>query len=457
MSESAASRQFLTAPPPCPETERGWRGVFRQGKIESALVGAVAAFVAYFSMCAFRRPFMVLEFKAQTLGSSPIELKTALIISQILGYGVSKYLGISFCSQISRQRMWLMLVILIGLAELGLILFATLPGNWMLVAMFVNGLPLGMIWGLMVRYLEGRQLSDVMLAVLSCSFILGSGVVKDVGRWLMRDMGVSDLWMPAAAGLCFLPPFLLAILFLHRLPQPDQQDQELRHARVPMSSRDRKTFFWKYALTLIPLLAFYFLLTAFRDFRDLYAVEIVKELGYGEVPAVLTRIELPIAILVTVVLGALTLIRNNQRALWAIYAVMFSGMLTIGAATLLQHSQMINGMTWMVMMGMGAYLGYVPYNAVLFERFMASTRATGNAVFGIYLADALGYTGSIGLQLLKDINFSGSSRLQFFESFAIVMSVGGSLCLLGSMWHLRTSLPRQNQPVQQGQPALAAE
>ena len=420
-------------------------GATRRGEqLKCAIIGALAAFVAYFSMCAFRRPFMVLEFPGLKLGSSPVELKTALIISQILGYGLSKYLGISACSQVARRHMWLMLVLLIGTAQVALMLFAVVPRNWMLAAMFLNGLPLGMIWGLMVRYLEGRQMSDVMLAVLSCSFILGSGVVKDVGRWWLAQELVSELWMPAVTGLCFLSPFLIAVFFLHRLPVPDEVDVSLRHDRVPMSSADRWAFLRDYCWTLIPLLVFYLLLTAFRDFRDLYAVEIVGGLGYGAVPAILTKIELPIAILVTVVLSLLSMIRTNRLALWMIYGVMLSGMLTIALGTVLFRMHAINGMTWMILMGLGAYLAYVPYNAVLFERFMASTQATGTAVFGIYLADALGYTGSIALQLLKDVLFATESRLAFFQSCSVAMAIIGSACLLLSAQQLRHDLHTQS-------------
>jgi len=419
------------------ETSTSHRTAVQQGWLECAVIGAVAAFVAYFSMCAFRRAFMVLEFPGVMLGNGPVELKTSLLVSQILGYGISKYLGISVCSQVARQRMWLMLVLLIGVAQAALILFAVVPPGWMLLAMFLNGLPLGMIWGLMVRYLEGRQMSDLMLAVLSCSFILGSGVVKDVGRWWLHQNVIPDVWMPAVTGFCFLPPFLIAVFFLHRLPVPNAVDIELRNERISMTATDRWAFVRDYCWTLIPLLLFYLVLTAFRDYRDLYVIEIVKELGYGAVPAVLTRIELPIAILVTAVLGLLSVIRNSTTALWAIYGVMLLGMLTIGLGEILFRLKGIDGMTWMILMGLGAYLAYVPYNAVLFERFMASTRATGTAVFGIYLADALGYTGSIGLLLSKDLLFSMDSRLAFFQMFSLAMAASGTVCLLWSGWHLR--------------------
>ena len=46
--------------------------------------------------------------------------------------------------------------------------------------MFLNGLPLGMVWGLIVPYFEGRSGSDFMLVTLCISLIVGSGIVKDV-------------------------------------------------------------------------------------------------------------------------------------------------------------------------------------------------------------------------------------------------------------------------------------
>ncbi|MEW4451247.1 DUF5690 family protein, partial [Bremerella sp. JC817] len=35
-----------------------------------------------------------------------------------------------------------------------LMLFAVVPVHWKVLAIFLNGLPLGMVWGLVVRYLE---------------------------------------------------------------------------------------------------------------------------------------------------------------------------------------------------------------------------------------------------------------------------------------------------------------
>ena len=113
---------------------------------------------------------------------------------QIVGYTLSKVVGMRVCSELGRSNRALVLVLLIIWAQLALIAFAVVPSSWKVLAIFLNGLPLGMIWGLVVRYLEGRRLSELVLAGLSCSYIIASGVVKDVGR-IWMDAGVSDVWM----------------------------------------------------------------------------------------------------------------------------------------------------------------------------------------------------------------------------------------------------------------------
>lgn len=76
-----------------------------------------------------------------------------------------------------------------------------------------------------VIHLEGRSLSELLLAGLSCSFILSSGIVKDVGRFWM-GAGVPDVWMPAVTGLCFFPLYILSVWLLNQLPEPSPADVE---------------------------------------------------------------------------------------------------------------------------------------------------------------------------------------------------------------------------------------
>lgn len=395
-----------------------------------AAVAAAASFAAYFAMYGFRKPFTAGTYDGMFLGTG-VALKTAFVLSQIFGYTLSKYVGVKVCSEAGGNRRGALLVSFIVFAELSLVLFGTFPGAWRVIPMFLNGLPLGMVWGLVVSYLEGRRSSDLVLAGLCGSFIVSSAVVKDVGRWLMGSHGVSETWMPAATGLLFLPLFLIAVGVLAHLPPPTAADEAQRAHRQPMDKHARHAFLRRFLPGLAGLFAFYFLLTAYRDFRDNYGVEIFLRLGYPENDSTLfTRTEIPVAVGSLLGLAAINLIRDNRRALAAAFAIMIFGMVVLLGSTLLLKSGAISGLAWMVCTGLGAYLAYVPFNAVLFERLMAATGSVGTAVFGIQLADSIGYTGSVATQLYKDLAEGNMSRLRFFENFSLGLSVAGVTLLI---------------------------
>src|SRR5262245_37138944 len=152
----------------------------------------LAAFTTYFCMYAFRKPFAAAKFEGATFLHSAIELKTAIVISQIIGYALSKYIGIKVCSEITPAKRAFALIFLVLWEEAALIRVGLVPNNLKVVAIFLNGLPLGMVWGLVVWYLEGRRTSELLLAGLSCSYIVSSGIVKDVGRSFIE--GTAATW-----------------------------------------------------------------------------------------------------------------------------------------------------------------------------------------------------------------------------------------------------------------------
>jgi hypothetical protein len=395
------------------------------------LLASGLAFVTYFCMYAFRKPFAAASYN--DAGFLGLDLKTAFVISQVVGYTVSKFLGIKWVSEVTRTGRLRLLLSLIAAAELALLGFALLPPRAKVLALFFNGLPLGMIWGLVVRYLEGRRASELLLAGLSCSFIVASGAVKDVARWLM-SAGVTEYWMPATTGLLFLPVMTIAAMLLDRVPEPNARDVAEREARPPMLAAERIVFARRFLPGLVLLVTVYFGLTALRDYRDNYGVELFEELGYAGQPALFSRTELPVAVLVLILLGSISGVRDRMRGMLTVFGVMTAGLASIGVATLALHAGYLSGQGWMICVGLGGYLAYVPFSSFLFDRIMAATRFAGTAVFAVNLADAVGYTGSVGMLLLKDLVARDASRLGFFTSASYVLSVGGcfGLALAGA-------------------------
>jgi len=102
-------------------------------------------------------------------------------------------------------------------------------------------------------------------------------------------------------------------------------------------------------------------------------------------------------------------------------------------------------MVWMTFAGLGLYLGYVPYNAVFFERWLASFHYKGNVGFLIYVADSVGYLGSVSVLLVKELGHPDVSWGAFFkESVMIVAVIGGISATLSLLYFRR--LARKDRP-----------
>lgn len=399
-----------------------------------ATFAIAAAFSAYFCMYGFRKPFTVgtWEGTVPLPGGGEIDLKIALIIAQVVGYCLSKFLGIKVISEMSGGRRGLAILALIAIAELALVAFALTPAPWSVAWLFVNGLPLGMIWGLVFGFLEGRRLSEILGAGLSASYIVASGFVKTVGRWLL-DAGVPEPWMPALTGALFLPLLLIAVWMLTQLPAPSAEDERLRTRREPMDSSTRRQFFSSFAPGLLLLISLYMLLTAFRDFRDNFGPEIWDALGYASTPSVMTTAELPIAFGVLLVLASIMTVRDNRRALLLIHGIMAAGALLIIGATAAWQLGLLGPAPWMILVGLGLYIGYVPFGCVLFDRLIAAVGFVGTAGFMIYVTDAFGYVGSVGLLLYKNFAQANLSWLEFFVAASYVTGAVSFVCYGGSL------------------------
>lgn len=386
-----------------------------------AIWAIAAAFTTYFCMYSFRKPFAAASFDGEAFG---MQLKIALVLSQVIGYALSKFIGIRLVSETpARRRAWT-LIALIGFAELALVAFGLLPPAGKVIAIFFNGLPLGAVWGLVFGFLEGRRTTELLGAGLSASYIVASGIVKSVGLVLMQ-WGIPEGWMPAATGALFLPLFLLAVLALAKLPPPTRADVEARTERVVMDGDSRRRFFLQFAPGLISLTALYVFLTAYRDFRDNFAADVFAQLGVLDT-GVFATTESVVAAFVLVLLAAIFLIRDNRRALLAIHWLMGLGAALIALATAAFGLGLIDAVTWMILNGIGLYLGYVPYGCVLFDRLIAATGVVATSVFMIYVTDAFGYLGAIGVLLFKHFG-PQLSWLEFLIRFSWVTAIVGGL------------------------------
>lgn len=419
------------------------RRLARANPILFTVVAGLAGFCAYFSMYAFRKPFTAAIYEAVPGWDFVLDYKIALVMAQVAGYALSKLIGVKVISEISPARRSVAILGLIGMSWLALVAFALIPAPWNVACMFLNGLPLGMIWGLVFGYMEGRRVSEVLGAMLCASFILSSGVVKSLGAWMMQTAGVSQIWMPAAAGAAFTPLLFLSVWVLGLLPPPDARDEAERVRRAPMTGRERAAFLQAYAPGLILLVLSYVLLTAFRDFRDNFAAEIWAGLGYGGEAGIFSASEIPVAIIALGAMAAVIVVRDNLKALMVIHALVGAGFLLLGAATMAFQADLISPLAWMILAGAGLYTAYTPFNAVLFDRLVAYSGRVATAGFLIYVADASGYMGSVALLLWRNFGEVDLNWVQFSILSAYGISiVGVGATALAAIYFQRQARPR---------------
>ncbi|MEM1138156.1 MAG: DUF5690 family protein, partial [Bacteroidota bacterium] len=369
-----------------------------------------------------------------------IDYKILLIVAQVIGYTLSKFLGIKIVSEAGTKSRGWSILLLIGLAELALLGFAVTPAPFNISFLFFNGLPLGMVWGLVFSYLEGRRVTEVLGAGLSISFIFSSGFVKTIGAIVMYEWGFSAFWMPFITGFLFALPLLLFVWMLERIPPPSVLDEQLRTKRIPMSGKERWSLLNTFTPGLFLLIIVYALLTAFRDFRDNFAAEIWQAVGYGDSPEIFTATEIPISLVILVIMSLVFLIKDNAQALIINHLIIFVGILLVGGSTMAFQQNILAPTTWMILVGLGLYMGYVPFNSIFFDRFIAAFRYVSNVGFLIYLADAFGYLGSVGIMFYKNFGNAQMSWLNFFVSASYVMTIVGAVFILLSMYYFSQKL-----------------
>jgi MFS family permease len=408
-----------------------------------SVMAALSAFGAYTCMYSFRKAFTAGTFTGSEYLN--VDYKVWLVIAQIIGYTLSKFYGIRFISEVTQGNRGKSILLFIGFAWLALFLFAITPAPWNIIFLFMNGLPLGMIWGLIFGYLEGRRSTEFMGAVMCITLIFASGFVKTIGRTLISSFHVNEYYMPFLTGAIFVIPLILFVFCLELLPEPDAEDKRLRTERLPMSAADRKQFLIRFLPGIVLTVISYIMLTVMRDIRDNFEVEIWAGMGI-KTPSIYASIDTLIAIIILVMLSLLILIKKNILAFSIIHLMIILGCLLVGTSTILYNAHLIRPITWMTMAGLGLYMGYVPYNAVFFERMIAVFKYRSNIGFAVYVADAIAYLGSVCVLMTKELGGGSISWLDFFNWGTIVVAIiGGVSTILSLIYFLQSAYATKNK------------
>jgi hypothetical protein len=389
----------------------------------------IAAFGCYFCVYGFRKPFTAGTYEDQFFMG--IHWKSILISSQIAGYMLSKWCGIFFVSSITWEKRAKAIIVSILIAELALLGFGLVPKPYNLIFLLLNGLPLGMIFGYIQGFLEGKKNTELFIAALGSSFILADGVSKSVGVSLL-DWGVAENWMPFAAGLLYAVPFLFFVWMLTQIPRPTASEIADRAERSPMTQKDRIQLVKQLWPGISAIALLYLFAALLRGIRSDFAPEIWHYLGYEGVPSIYSQTEIWVTVGILLINGSLVLIKKNQIAFYTSLFAIASGFMLLVIAGLWGRDGLSS--FWLIVLtGFGIYLPYLTITTSVFERMIAITRHKANIGFLMYIVDSVGYLGYNVLLIAAGFIFPNWNLPQLFFSWITILGFAG-LALSAASW-----------------------
>ena len=146
--------------------------------------------------------------------------------------------------------------------------------------------------------------------------------------------------------------------------------------------------------------------------------------------------DIPGAILASLALLYMNRIENHRVAISRLFQIQLSSITIALLATLSYLGNLIDGMMWQILLGMGIYLCYSLMQTPVFERLFAVTHTTGTCTFLVFLSDGCGYVLTLTLLFYQnfgspsspssssDNNFEGDQNDQVLHLYMTVLVTG---------------------------------
>lgn len=350
-----------------------------------------AALLSYSLVYALRKPFTAASFEGFEVFN--MDYKVVVTIVQIIGYMLSKFVGIKLISELRRENRLKFILGSIIMAEVSLLFFGLLPTPWNIAAMFFNGLSLGCMWGVIFSFIEGRRMTDILASLLGISIVISSGTAKSVGLFVMNTLHVNEFWMPALIGGVALPVLALLGYLLNRLPQPSREDIACKSERKTLNGRQR----WQLYRNFMPFLTLLFvaniLLVILRDVKEDFLVNIIDVSNYSS--WLFAQVDSIVSLTILAVFGLMVFIKNNLKALSVLFMLIISATVVMTFVSFGHQNLNLSPVSWLLIQSLCLYIAYLTFQTIFFDRFIACFRIKGNVGFFIALNDFLGYVGTV--------------------------------------------------------------
>eukprot|EP00854_Cymbomonas_tetramitiformis_P005204 gene5204-6329_t len=250
----------------------------------------------------FLLPDDILSKPVVTLFEKKVDLHSAISMCFILGFGVAKLPAIRIMtSPFFFRNRCSVLISLYAISMLvecgGIYVFQSSP-PLQAVSVFISSFFSSWIFGGLITYIEGRQKTETLLAVLSSFYVYAGNLSRGTASLVLK-MGTPPLLMPLIIGSVTMPLASLLLIITDKSPGPSRADVQSRCKRSPMSTRRQWLFVADWGFGIGAMLMTYSVLTGIRSFRDFYVKQIFSAaIGESDVPSALYFLaDLPGAVL----------------------------------------------------------------------------------------------------------------------------------------------------------------
>lgn len=400
-----------------------------------------AALFSYSMVYALRKPYTAAAFEGLEVFN--IDYKVAVTIVQILGYVLSKFIGIKIISELKAENRMKFILFSVGLAQLSLVAFGLLPVPYNMIAMFFNGLSLGCMWGIIFSFIEGRKMTDILASLLGVSMVISSGTAKSAGLFVMNTFHVSEFWMPALIGAFACPVLLLLGYFLNCLPKPTQEDIEEKSVREPMNGQQRWQLFRDFMPFLLLLFVANVVLTILRDIKEDFLVNIIDVSAHSS--WLFAQIDSVVTLIILGIFGFMIFFRNHLKALSVLLGMIIVCMAVMSFVSFNYDKLQLSPVIWLLIQSLCLYMAFLTFQTLFFDRFIACFKIKGNVGFFIAINDFLGYTGTVLVLTVKEFFTPDINWMEFYNLMAGYVGVICCVSFCLSLLYLQQRYKKENQ------------
>jgi hypothetical protein len=259
---------------------------------------------------------------------------------------------------------------------------------------------------------------------MAMSTIISSGAIKSISKSLL-NAGVNHFWTPPLVGVIFFVPLLFFIFILESLPDPDEEDVDIRTERIIMNGEDRCNYFKFFGPGIVLLTTLYVFIASYRDLRDNFGVELFTGFGTDENASIFAISEIIVALFICIPVALFMLMKLSIKHLIAYHGLIWIGLTALLICTILVNSGKIQGLYFMVMSGICVFTAELPYNSILGDLLIALFKYKANSGLFMYITDSFGYMSSIIILFIKNFGSPNLSWVEFFLKVSYVMTCCG--------------------------------